>query len=60
MREEKAMVNHKHTSPRIAELAAKTLCNPKASKRDKALAGSALAQAGKAARTKAPARAAAA
>jgi len=41
------MKNPKQTSPRIAELAARTLANPKASKKDKALAGSALAQAGR-------------
>lgn len=40
------MKNRKQTSARIAELAARTLANPKASKKDKALAGSALAQAG--------------
>ena len=39
------MANRKQTSARIAELAAKTLRDPKAKKRDKALAGSALAQA---------------
>ena len=44
------MMNPRQTSARIAELASKTLRDPKASKRDKALAGSALAQ------TKAPQR----
>jgi hypothetical protein len=39
------MVNRKQTSPRIAELASKILRNPKASKQNKALAGSALVQA---------------
>jgi hypothetical protein len=37
-------MNPRQTSARIAELASKTLRDPKASKRDKALAGSALAQ----------------
>ena len=41
------MVNRKQTSTRIAELAAKTLGDPKASRKNKALAGSALAQARK-------------
>lgn len=40
------MKNAKQTSPSITRLAAKTLSNPKASQRSKALAGSALAQAG--------------
>ena len=38
------MENRKHTSQRIAALAAKTLGNPRASKKSRALAGSALAQ----------------
>jgi len=38
-------MNRKQTSTRIAELAAQTLNDPKASKKSKALAGSALAQA---------------
>jgi hypothetical protein len=51
------MSNRKHTSRAIAELASKTLRDPKASKRGKSLAGSALAQA-KARRTGAKSRAA--
>ena len=46
------MVNRKQTSPRIAELAAKLLGDPKASKKNEALAGSALAQARKVSRSK--------
>lgn len=40
------MKNRKQTSERIAELAARRLADPKTSKREKSLAGSALAQAG--------------
>ncbi len=38
------MRNRKQTSERIAELAARALTDPKSSKRDNALAGSALSQ----------------
>ena len=41
------MTNRKQTSPRIAALAARILADPQASKKNKALAGSALAQATK-------------
>lgn len=51
-------MNRKQTSSRIAELAAKTLGDPQSSKKNKALAGSALAQARKAARSKQGSRAA--
>jgi hypothetical protein len=46
------MNNRKQTSPRLAELAGKTLGDPRASQKSKALAGSALAQTRKAARSK--------
>jgi len=39
------MKNRKQTSTRVAALAAKTLGDPRSSKKTKALAGSALAQA---------------
>jgi hypothetical protein len=39
------MKNRKQTSAKVAELASKTLRDPKASKRDKTLAGSTLSQA---------------
>jgi len=39
------MAKSKQTSPRIATLAGSLLANPKASKRDRQLAGSALSQA---------------
>jgi hypothetical protein len=48
------MVNRKQTSTRIAKLAAKTLGDPHVSKKDKALAGSALAQARTVPRSKRP------
>ncbi len=48
------MANRKQTSTRIAELAGKTLGDPQSSKRNKALAGSALAQARKVPRSKRP------
>jgi hypothetical protein len=54
------MKNRKQTSERITELAAKTLGDPRASKKSKALAGSALAQARSTSRSKHKARAAAA
>ena len=38
------MTKNKRTSRRIAALAGRTLANPKASKKDKELAGSALSQ----------------
>lgn len=44
------MKNAKQTSSSITRLAAQTLANPRASQRSKALAGSALAQAGNATR----------
>jgi hypothetical protein len=46
------MRNRKQTSQRIAGLAGKTLGDPRASKQSKALAGSALAQAGSHSRSK--------
>ena len=48
--------SRKQTSPRIAELAAKTLGDERASKKSKALAGSALAQSAVAKRKAAAAR----
>jgi hypothetical protein len=51
------MMNRKQTSARIAKLAAQTLGDPRSAKKNKALAGSALAQARKARDPKPHARA---